>query len=197
MLKNLISILLDYISILLVILVIAISFYGLLTDNEKHFSAIEIKLEDEKKELNHELYEEGNIENSGGASTVYIENVEQINAYLDLDMMLIYKELLTNYGILLPKLVTNDVETFYLENTDFLNKNFGIYSSSDLSAVNYLLDGLNSNDNLSSIKINDITQEGNLLKADLIFYYADKEFQLSHYINYVFIEGNPQLFIYN
>ncbi|MCQ4924844.1 hypothetical protein NE686_17210 [Tissierella carlieri] len=184
--------------VVLILLIAGISVFNYFTSKNNKISITEISLQEENKEVIIEKsFEEGNMENSGGASTVYVENIELINNYLDLDMMLKYKDLITSYGLLLPSVITSDISQFYNENADMISKTFGIYSSSDFDDFYKLLDGLEKKDILSGIKINQILQEGNLLKAEVNYIYGEKNVSLPHYINYVFINGEPQIFIYN
>lgn len=188
------------IPIILIIIILGVSIYSYIDNKNKEVSVPDLDLKGETKNLVIEkTFEDGNMENSGGASTIYVENIELINEFLDLDMMLRYKDLVTNYGLLLPGMITNDIEKYYKDNVDLISKAFGIYSFSDFEDFYSVLDqgGLNKDDTLTGISIKSLTQEGNLLKADVVYLFSNKEIRLQHYISYVFINDQPQIFIYN
>lgn len=185
------------IPIILILGILGISIYSYIKKDNDEPIITEIDIS--KEDVMEKVYEEGNTENSGGASSVYVENIEKINEFLDLDMMLRYKELLIVYGLTLPDIVSDDVAGHYEINKELIFEIFGISTLNGYEKVNYLLNNsaVNKDDNLSFIKINDLIQEGNLLKANISYFYDGKEVMIFHYIHYVFIDGKPELFIYD
>lgn len=184
--------------IILIFLLILISVYSFIKQ-DKEIDIPQIVIEEEDVEKLTDTFEEGNLENSAGASTFYIENIDFIVDYLNLDMMLRYRDMLTIYSINLPKIITENPEEFYEVNKEMLFDNYGIYDLDEFKVFNQLLldAGVKTDSIPSYVKINNITIEGNLLKVDFHSYFDNAEVNLKHYINYVYIKGEESLFIYN
>ena len=191
-----------FIPLFLIIIIFAITVFSYIEKDRNKVEIEDINVSHEvieRDELSEMIYEEGNTENSGGASTVYVENIEFINQFLDLDMMLKYKDLLIVYGLTLPAISSNNINEHYKLNEDLLFEVFGISTFNEYKIINDILknSSIVRSDILSFVRVESLTQEGNLIKAVISCFYEDKEVELSHYLSYVFIEGMPELYIYN
>ncbi|MCK9470642.1 MAG: hypothetical protein M0Q88_02685 [Bacilli bacterium] len=185
------------IPIVLILLILFINLYGFLKkDNIPNISYI--NLEDEDKAIVGDDFTNGNMENSAGASTFYIENIDLILDFLNIDMMLDYRDILTFYSINLPKIATDNVEEFYDINKEMLFDIYGICCLDEFNDLNKLLKEakIDKNSNPAYVKINDIKLEGNLLRIDVTCYFDNKEVDLSHYLNYLYVNGEEKLFVY-
>jgi len=191
------------IPILIIFLVIFINFFILFNkDKEKKNFDSTVPPIAADKEMKENILDEGgqgNTEISGGTSDFHVENIDYILDYLDLDMMLRYRDLLSTYTINLSDLaIDRNREQFYKANKEIIFNIFGISSYEGFLNINnvLLMAGVTKDTVMNYAKLEDIEEVGNLLRIKMVCNFKDGSVALEHYVNYVFIENEPKVYIY-
>lgn len=131
-------------------------------------------------------------------SNVKVKNIDKVLEYIDPSEMQNYSDLLTLYSLFIPKINTEYPEEFFELNQDMIKNILGIYKKEKFNELINLVkqSGVNNESIVNHIELKEIKQEGNVLKSDISIHYDNATLNLSHYINYVFIEGQSYLYIY-
>lgn len=130
-----------------------------------------------------------------------IIGLEKLLNYLDPFETDRYSKLLTLYSTYIP-MTKEGAErdgSFYKNNEKMLRKVLGIYSEEDFRAFHEVIYGsdIGASSEVNSMVIQDVSLEKNLLSVSLVIEYDTDSLEIEHYINYVYIDGISNLFIYH
>lgn len=133
-------------------------------------------------------------------SSVYeLKGKKEILKYLDPSEMTNYEDLVTLYVSFLLKTVTDNPTLFYETNIDGIRNYLGIYNLKEFLVLNsYLIDsGVTENSVIDYIELIGLEKEGNLLRSTIFINLNNANLELSHCINYVYIDNINYLFLYS
>lgn len=192
----------DIFPIILVIVILVLSITSKIAE-KKHEPDYTLEMDKEyrRNAVTEDKYQgrvsEGNTENSGGASTIYVESLDLILEYLNPDAMIEYNNYMNVYTNSMLE-IANRGKSFFDNNKDVIENVFGIYEYSDFEKlVNILKDAKIEADNeILHIRINSITQQGSLLDIDIDVFFTNGSINLKQLLSYIYIEGEPNMFIY-
>ena len=190
----------NIIPILLIIVVLLISFMASMSNKEEVPDYI-IDLEKEYREnklLEKNLEDnlcEGNAEMSSGSSSLHIEGLELILEYLSPDAMVEYDSYMNAYADGIISLLDED-EDFYNANKATIGNVFGIYDYVNYSKFVKAFSDIDKISGVEYIKINNIEEEGGLLKTNIKIYFSNESVDIIQLLSYVYVENKPMLFIY-
>lgn len=180
------------ISIFLIVIILFVSIVANILYKKEDKFDYSVDLENDYSEGD---FSEGNIEISGGISSIYVEGLELLLEYLPPEAMLDYDDYMNIYvdGI---KILLDDDEDFYNDNRIAIGNVFGIYNYEDYIRLIKIFDGVNVKDEVQSVKINDIKEENGVLGTKIEIHFPNKVISIKQVLDYVYVKNEPMLFIY-
>lgn len=178
------------------IIVLAMSIFGAKYKDIERDNKDSAEIE-EKEELahgdiviEHDPREDSNYE---------IKNIEKVSEFLDPAETQNYKDLITLYAAFVPEVMKHQPENYYSIDKTNIENILGFYKKD--SFVEFYNKAKKSSVTTEStvmyIEIKEVKKDHNLLKAAVNIHYDTGILEEVHYINYVYIEGLPYLFIYH
>ena len=178
------------IPLLLILLIIGVSIYSYINKNKNSIQVIE--------EETH--YGDILIPDNPRLTSVYeLKEKKNILKYLDPSEMTNYEDLVTLYVSFLLNSITDEPLMFYETNKEDIKKYLGIYNLDGFVDLNnYLIkNGVTKDSEVDYIKLLELEKEDNLLKLTILIQLNNAKLELSHYINYVYINKMNYLFLYS
>lgn len=167
--------------------------------NGEEFQKEEIPKPEEETILDKDII--GTIEDNNSISNYNIENLENVLAYLDPYEVSRYSDLLTLYATYIPTISyeIKNYDEFYKTNREMIRKILGIYKSEDFKIFHreLLKQNVSTLSNVKDLNIVNINKKNGNLKVDFEINYDTGLVKIENYINYVYINGKSNLFIYH
>lgn len=186
------------IPMLLIIIVLVLSIIANI-ENKENIPDYTIALEEELREsklIKNNFQDNINgkdIEKSGGTLLIRVEGLELLLEYLPPDAMLEYSDYMTVYIDSLTNLLNKD-KGFYTDNEMKIQNIFGIYNYEKYSRFADLFSDIENE--AEHVKLNNVSQNGALLKTDIIIIFFNKTIKIEQLLSYIYVENKPMLFIY-
>lgn len=183
---------------ILIVLVITISLFSVIGKDKATETIIVVE---EQEETDEKIPYGDNIQlpyNPRELSNYKVVNLDSVLSFIDPHEMQNYDDLLTLYSSYIPLCINILPEQYYENNRFNIREMLGIYTLDEyLDFYNFITkNGVTKESIVDYIEVVSIERENSLLMCNIKIYFNNTTLELTHYLDYLYIEKESFLFLY-